>query len=61
MPRRETVEALIAMVEANEHDAAIERFYTEDASMQENGGPPRTGTGRASRPHAARFRPLGPQ
>ena len=43
MPSRETVEALIAMVESNQHDAAIERFYTEDASMQENGGAPRTG------------------
>jgi len=43
MPSRETIEALIAMVESNQHDAAIERFYTEDASMQENGGPPRTG------------------
>jgi ketosteroid isomerase-like protein len=43
MPSRETVEALIAMVESNQHDAAIERFYTEDASMQENAGPPRTG------------------
>jgi hypothetical protein len=43
MPSRETVEALVAMVEANQHDAAIERFYAEDASMQENGGPPRTG------------------
>jgi hypothetical protein len=43
MPSRESVEALIAMVESNQHDAAIERFYTEDASMRENGGPPRTG------------------
>lgn len=44
MPRRETVEALIAMVEAGQHDAAIERFYAEDASMQENlTEPPRRG------------------
>jgi ketosteroid isomerase-like protein len=43
MPSRETVEALIAMVESNQHDAAIERFYTEDASMQDNGAPPRAG------------------
>ena len=43
MPSRETVEALIAMVESNQHDAAIERFYTEDASMQENAAAPRVG------------------
>ena len=43
MPSRETIEALIAMVESNQHDAAIERFYTEDASMQENMAPPRVG------------------
>ena len=31
------------MVESNQHDLAIEKFYAEDASMQENGGAPRTG------------------
>jgi ketosteroid isomerase-like protein len=43
MPDRKTVEALIAMVEDGAHDAAIARFYTEDASMQENLDPPRQG------------------
>ena len=43
MPSRETVEALIAMVEAGQFDTAIERFYAEDASMQENLDPPRHG------------------
>ena len=43
MPSRETVEALIALVEDGKYDTAIERFYTEDASMQENLDPPRKG------------------
>ncbi|QCI64289.1 nuclear transport factor 2 family protein [Phreatobacter stygius] len=43
MPSRETVEKFIAIVEANEHVRAIEEFYTEDASMQENTQAPRVG------------------
>jgi hypothetical protein len=43
MPSRETVEALIALVEDGKYDTAIERFYTEDASMQENLDTPRKG------------------
>mgnify|MGYP001362444037 CR=1 FL=1 len=43
MPSRETVERFITMVEANEHVRAIEEFYAEDASMQENLAPPRVG------------------
>jgi ketosteroid isomerase-like protein len=43
MPSAQTLEAFIALVEANQHVAAIERFYTEDASMQENMTPPRVG------------------
>jgi ketosteroid isomerase-like protein len=43
MPSREVVEAFVKMVESGQHDAAIERFYTEDASMQENQGEPRKG------------------
>jgi hypothetical protein len=43
MPSREAVEAFIAAVESNDHVAAIERFYTEDASMQENLAPLRQG------------------
>jgi len=41
MPTRERVEALIAMVEAGEYVEAIEAFYAEDATMQENQQPPR--------------------
>lgn len=43
MPKTETIEQFIAMVEANEHDKAIEKFYTADASMQENQAEPRVG------------------
>jgi hypothetical protein len=43
MPKTETLERFIAMVESNQHDLAIETFYTEDATMQENQSPPRVG------------------
>ncbi|WP_337965356.1 nuclear transport factor 2 family protein [uncultured Flavobacterium sp.] len=43
MPKLETIEQFIAMVESNEHDNAIEKFYTIDASMQENQSEPRIG------------------
>ncbi|MBM9498693.1 nuclear transport factor 2 family protein [Leptospira sp. 201903071] len=43
MPTLETLERFIALVEENKHDLAIEEFYTEDASMQENQSAPRTG------------------
>jgi ketosteroid isomerase-like protein len=43
MPDARTIEALIEMVESGAHDAAIERFYTPDASMQENLDEPRKG------------------
>ena len=43
MPSRETGEAFIAAVESGDHAGAIARFYTEDASMQENLNPPRVG------------------
>ena len=43
MPKVETIEQFIAMVESNEHDKAIEKFYTIDASMQENQAEPRVG------------------
>src|SRR5688572_23902068 len=43
MPSAETLEAFIATVERNDHVEAIERFYTLDASMQENDKPPRVG------------------
>ena len=41
MPARERVQALVAMVEAGRFVEAIEQFYAEDATMQENNAPPR--------------------
>lgn len=46
MPTPARVAALVAMVEAGRYVEAIEAFYAEDASMQENLG--RTATGRAA-------------
>jgi len=46
MPSRERVDQFIAVVESGDHAGAIERYYTEDASMQENAAPPRTGRDR---------------
>jgi ketosteroid isomerase-like protein len=43
MPTRERVSALIAMVERGNFVEAIEAFYTEDATMQENTAAPRGG------------------
>lgn len=43
MPSRETVERFIRTVESNDHVRAIEEFYAEEASMQENTAPPRVG------------------
>ena len=43
MPSQETLERFVARVESNAHDKAVEEFYTEDSSMQENLGPPRVG------------------
>jgi ketosteroid isomerase-like protein len=43
MPSRERLNEFIAVVEAGDHAGAIERYYTEDASMQENTAPPRVG------------------
>jgi hypothetical protein len=43
MPAAETLERFIAMVESNAHVEAIEAFYREDASMQENNAEPRRG------------------
>ena len=46
MPSRERVLALVAMVEEGKYLEAIREFYAEDASMQENGEPPRAGRDR---------------
>ena len=43
MPKRETVEAFISLVEAGNFDTAMERFYDNDATMQENQDQPRQG------------------
>lgn len=43
MPSPETLERFIALVEGNHFLEAIERFYADDATMQENHRPPRVG------------------
>ncbi len=43
MPTRARLDEFIAMVVSGDHAGAIERYYTEDASMQENANPPRVG------------------
>lgn len=43
MPTTDTLERFIARAESNAHVEAIQEFYSEDASMQENMAPPRAG------------------
>jgi ketosteroid isomerase-like protein len=43
MPSRARLDEFIAVVESGDHAGAIERYYTEDSSMQENTAPPRVG------------------
>ena len=43
MPKRERVQAFVAMVEAGAYVEAIHQFYADDATMQENLGTIRTG------------------
>ena len=43
MPSRARLDEFIAAVVSGDHAGAIERYYTEDASMQENAAPPRVG------------------
>jgi predicted SnoaL-like aldol condensation-catalyzing enzyme len=43
MPSRARLNEFIAVVEAGDHAGAIERYYTEDSSMQENTAAPRVG------------------
>ena len=45
MPSAQALERFIARVESNAHVQAIEEFYTDGASMQENTGVPRVGRG----------------
>ena len=43
MPTQDTLERFIALVESNAHVDAVEQFYTELSTMQENQGTPRVG------------------
>jgi hypothetical protein len=43
VPSTETLERFVARVEQNAHAQAVEEFYTETSSMQENQAPPRIG------------------
>ncbi len=43
MPTAATLKRFIARVESNAHVEAIQEFYTDGASMQENMAPPRVG------------------
>jgi hypothetical protein len=56
MPKPQTLEAFVALVEAGRFVEAIERFHADDATMQENRRPPRrerSSTLRAVDPHHA--------
>ncbi|MBV9558498.1 MAG: nuclear transport factor 2 family protein [Pseudolabrys sp.] len=46
MPTRARLDEFIATVVSGDHAGAIERYYTEDASMQENTAEPRVGRDR---------------
>lgn len=43
MPTPDRLNAYVAMVNAGRYAEAIREFYHEDATMQENGKPPRVG------------------
>ncbi|WP_342358541.1 nuclear transport factor 2 family protein [Terrarubrum flagellatum] len=43
MPTKDRLRDFIAAVESGDHVGAIERFYHDDASMQENQNPPHVG------------------
>jgi SnoaL-like domain len=43
MPSQAAVNQLVALVEAGQFVEALETCYADDASMQENGDPPRVG------------------
>jgi ketosteroid isomerase-like protein len=43
MPSRARLNEFIAVVESGDHAGAIEHYYTEDSSMQENTAAPRVG------------------
>ncbi len=43
MPTKEAIESFIQAVEQHPHDEVIEKFYTKDATIQENQNAPRVG------------------
>ncbi|HWD26465.1 MAG TPA: nuclear transport factor 2 family protein [Rhizomicrobium sp.] len=43
MPNRDVVDGFVALVESGDYVGALERYYAEDASIQENNEPPRVG------------------
>jgi hypothetical protein len=43
MPSQKTLDDCVALVVSGKHDQALERFYTEDATMQDNLGEVRKG------------------
>jgi ketosteroid isomerase-like protein len=43
MPSQKTLDDFVALVVSGKHDEALERFYTEDAAMQDNLGEVRKG------------------
>lgn len=43
MPSRERVEAFVALVEQDKFVEAMQEFYSDDATAQENDQPPRVG------------------
>jgi hypothetical protein len=43
MPTQKTLDDFVAVVVSGKHDEALERFYTEDATMQDNLGEIRKG------------------
>jgi hypothetical protein len=43
MPTQKTLDDFVALVVSGKHDEALERFYTEDATMQDNLGEVRKG------------------
>ncbi len=45
MPSLKTVESFVSLVESGKTVEAMERFYAEHATMQENAAPPRMGKG----------------
>lgn len=56
MPTADTLERFIARVEQNAHAEAVEEFYAENASLQENQAPARVGRAAAAERERAMLR-----